>query len=313
MQKIKLLALVGPTASGKTRLAVELAKRFSGEIISADSMQIYRTMNIATAKPTVEEMAGIPHHLIDCLDPEEAFSVSDYVSLAREKIREIHGRGHLPILAGGTGLYIDSVVQHVTFSEQPEDPRLREELYRQAKKDQGKELYESLCRIDPQAAEQIHPHNFVRLVRAVEVYRLTGKTLTQHKEKSRREPSPYETCMIGLNATDRQFLYDRIDLRVDLMMKAGLLEEARKVLFSKHLKTAWNAIGYKELKPYFDGAASLDECIGKIKQESRRYAKRQLTWFRRNPQIHWVYIDECGTFEDVIKNSQKYVESFFNL
>lgn len=313
MDKKRVLAVVGPTASGKTKLAVALAKRFDGEVISADSMQIYRTMSIATAKPTEEEMEGVPHHLIDFLDPSQPFSVSDYVRLAREKIDEITGRGKLPVIAGGTGLYVDSLLNHVSFSEQRGDLALREALYEEAKKDNGETLYRYLCEIDPEAAMEIHPHNYVRLVRAVEVYRLTGKTLTQQKKESRLEPPPYHSCMVGLNFRDRQKLYDRINLRVDRMLEDGLVDEAQEVLSAADLKTAYNAIGYKELKPYFAGELPLADCIDKIKQESRRYAKRQLTWFRRNPQICWFFPDEFDTFDNVIKNSQKYVETFFNL
>ena len=313
MEKTKLLVVVGPTASGKTKLAVELAKKNSGEVISADSMQVYREMSIATAKPTVEEMDGVPHHLVDFLPLSEEFSVSDFVTLARARSAEIAARGNLPIVAGGTGLYINSLIDHVNFSEIEHDGALRERLYAEAKLDGGKRLYDYLCQIDPESAAWIHPNNLVRVVRAVEIYEATGLTMTEQKRRSRLEESPYDVCIIGLNYRDRQTLYDRINRRVDLMVEAGLLDEVRRVYESGNLKTAYNAIGYKELVPYLQGEAELGDCLEKVKQESRRYAKRQLTWFRRDGRIHWIYPDEETDFCSVIKKSQKYVETFTNI
>ena len=298
-KKIPLIAVVGPTASGKTALAVSLAKRFHGEVISADSMQIYKQMNIATAKPTVEEMDGVPHHLIDCLDLSQKFSVADYTALAHQKAAEIYARGHLPILAGGTGLYIDSVVNNISFSEIRTDEELRKELTRLAEEKGADYLLEELNRFDPESAKRLHPNNLSRIIRAIEVYRLTGITMTEHQRRSRLTPSGYDAVMIGLDFHDRQKLYDRINLRVDRMFADGLLEEAREILSNKNLGTARQAIGYKELQHYFDGQESLEEAIQKIKQETRRYAKRQLTWFRRNPNIHWIYVDCCRDFADV--------------
>ncbi|MDD6236964.1 MAG: tRNA (adenosine(37)-N6)-dimethylallyltransferase MiaA [Clostridiales bacterium] len=298
-KKIPLVVVVGPTASGKTALAVSLAKRFHGEVISADSMQIYKQMNIATAKPTVEEMDGIPHHLIDCLDLSQKFSVADYTALAHQKAKEINARGHLPILAGGTGLYIDSVVNNISFSEIRTDEELRKELTRLAEEKGADYLLEELNRFDPESAKRLHPNNLSRIIRAIEVYRLTGVTMTEHQRRSRLTPSGYDAVMIGLDFQDRQKLYDRINLRVDRMFADGLLEEAREILSNKNLGTARQAIGYKELQHYFDGQESLEEAIQKIKQETRRYAKRQLTWFRRNPNIHWIYVDCCRDFKDV--------------
>lgn len=298
-KKIPLIAVVGPTASGKTALAVSLARRFHGEVISADSMQIYKQMNIATAKPTVEEMDGIPHHLIDCLDLSQKFSVADYTALAHQKAAEIYARGHLPILAGGTGLYIDSVVNNISFSEIRTDEELRKELTRLAEEKGAEYLLEELNRFDPESAKRLHPNNLSRIIRAIEVYRLTGITMTEHQRRSRLTPSGYDAVMIGLDFQDRQKLYDRINLRVDRMFADGLLEEAREILSNKNLGTARQAIGYKELQHYFDGQESLEEAIQKIKQGTRRYAKRQLTWFRRNPNIHWIYVDCCRDFADV--------------
>ena len=312
-KKIKLVVVTGPTASGKTGLSIELAKRFQGEIISADSMQIYKQMNIATAKPTVEEMKGIPHYLMDFLSPEQSFSVSEFVTLAREKIRDIASRGKLPMVVGGTGLYINSLIDHISFEETQHNEAYRQRLYEEAQKDGGESLYKRLCEIDPESAAEIHPNNLVRVIRAVEIFDTTGLTMTQHKKQSRMQPSPYDLCMIGLNFADRQKLYERINLRVDQMMENGLLKEAEEILKRDDLKTAWNAIGYKELKPYFDGQSSLEECVEKIKQESRRYAKRQLTWFRRDKRIQWLYPDEYDSFQCVIEKSQKIIESFINL
>ena len=311
--KRKLLTVVGPTASGKTKLAVELAKSFDGEVVSADSMQIYRKMSIATAKPTKEEMEGIPHHLVDFLPMDASFSVSDYVTLAREKIDEIHARRKLPILAGGTGLYIQAVTEHISFSEEERDDSLRERLYEEAKADGGKALYERLRQIDPEAAQWIHPNNIIRVVRAIEIYETTGLTMTEQKKRSRQGESPYDVFLLGLNFKDRQKLYDRINLRVDLMVKQGLLEEAKEILSCENLKTAYNAIGYKELAPYFRGEASLEECLQKMKQESRRYAKRQLTWFRRDQRIHWLYPDELGNFDRVLQEAKLQTERFLSV
>jgi tRNA dimethylallyltransferase len=313
MNQIKVVTVVGPTASGKTKLAVELCKLLNGEVISADSMQIYQGMNIATAKPDVNEMDGIQHHLMDFLPADQTFSVSDYVTLAHRAIEEVANRGKLPVICGGTGLYVDSLIQNIHFSEEKGDPVLRNRLYEQAKQDGGQELYQYLQKIDPVSAAQIHPNNIVRVVRAVEVYELTGETLTVQKEKSKLTPSPYLACQIGLDYRDRQKLYERINLRVDRMMEAGLLEEADAVRSMNCSQTARNAIGYKELEPYFAHTQTLDECVDRIKQESRRYAKRQLTWFRRNSQIHWFYVDEMENFEDILKKSQKYIETFFKM
>lgn len=311
--KTKIIVVVGPTASGKTKLAVELAKRFQGEVVSADSMQIYQGMSIATAKPTQEEMEGIPHHLMDFLPMDQPFNVSDYVTLANEEIQKIVSKGHLPFVAGGTGLYVNSLIDGISFSPVESDEELRKQLYEQAKEDEGQSLYQYLCEIDPDSAAEIHPNNLVRVIRAVEIYRLTGITMTEHKKKSRECPSQYEVCMIGLNYHDRQKLYDRINLRVDQMMEQGLLDEAKQVLSHGSLKTAMNAIGYKELIPYFQGEDTLDHCIDKIKQESRRYAKRQLTWFRRDTRINWIFVDEFSSFREIMEKSEKCIESFLDL
>lgn len=313
IKKMKLWVVVGPTASGKTKLSVELAKWGNGEIVNADSMQIYQQMNIATAKPSPEEQEGVVHHLMDFLPPDRAYSVSDYVQDAHRVITEISLRNKQPIVVGGTGLYYSSLLDNLQFSKIETDCALRERLAEEAKADHGQALYERLVSIDPEAAKEIHPHNYVRLVRALEVFETTGKTLTQLKEESRKIPSPYEATVIGLMYRDRQRLYDRIDRRVDQMLQAGLLAEAQQVLQRDDLKTAYNAIGYKELVPYFQGNASLEECVDRIKQESRRYAKRQLTWFRRDERIHWLYVDESACFDEVLQKTKKILENSLDL
>lgn len=308
IKRTKVIAVVGPTASGKTALAIQLAKHLGGEVVSADSMQIYQGMQIATAKPTQEEMQGVPHHLMGFLAPSEAFSVSDYVVHARNVIDQIYLRGKLPIVVGGTGLYIDALLQNIVFCKQEYNDVLRQELYRCAEVDGGASLYQELCRIDPIAAADIHPHNLVRIVRGVEIYRLTGKTLTHHKQESRQHPSPYQSLWIGLTFHDRQKLYQQVEQRVDRMMEQGLVEEACGVLAGKNLKTAFNAIGYKELMPYFQGQATIEQCVEHIKQATRRYAKRQLTWFRRNQAIQWKYQDDGEGFEDIWDICRDFVE-----
>ena len=302
-EKIPLAVVLGPTASGKTALAVDLALRFGGEIVSADSMQIYKGMNIATAKPTPAEMRGVPHHLMDFLDPSEGFSVADYAALAHQTIREIRSRERLPILAGGTGLYIDAVVNNISFAEIKTDPRLREELMRLAHQKGAAYLLDELKDFDPDTAAKLQPNNLPRIIRAIEVYRLTGVTMAEHQRRSKMNPTPYRSVLIGLGFRDRQKLYERIDARVDRMLENGLLEEARTVLQKKGLKTAAQAIGYKELKRYFDGEESLAEAAEKIRQESRRYAKRQLTWFRKNTSVSWLYVDDYQNMEELAENA----------
>ena len=306
-EKIPVVAVVGPTASGKSRLAVEIALRLNGEIISADSMQIYKGMNIGTAKPTEQEMRGVPHHLLDFADLSRPFSVADYVSLASQCITELHLRGKLPILAGGTGLYVRSLLQNIQFTETDRDEKLREELARKAEREGPEILVEELKSFDPESAKRIHPHNIGRLIRAIEIYRTTGVTMTEQLERSRQTPSPYDSCLIGLDFKDRQMLYDRINLRVDLMMKEGLLHEAKEVLSRPDSQTALQAIGYKELLPYFNGRCTLEEAVERIKQESRRYAKRQLTWFRRDADINWIIIDETMDFDLVAQQAMQII------
>lgn len=308
--KPKVLAVCGPTASGKTWLGVELAIALGGEVISADSMQIYKGMDIASAKPSAEEMKGVPHHLIDFLDRSVTFSAADYVKLAHEKIGEILSRGKLPIIVGGTGLYIDSLLNNVNFSEIKSDEAYRKELYRYAEENGNAALYDKLLSADLEAAENIHMNNLVRVVRALEVIHASGRKFSELKAESRLAESPYESLILGLNSADRAVLYDRINHRVDEMVKAGLVEEARELWRSSSLKTAANAIGYKELIPYFENTMTLADCIDKIKQETRHYAKRQLTWFRKNDSIEWIITDDFSKKCEIFEKSQKAIAKY---
>ncbi|MBC5787246.1 tRNA (adenosine(37)-N6)-dimethylallyltransferase MiaA [Clostridium sp. NSJ-27] len=306
--KIPLIVVVGPTASGKTDLSIQIAKRFQGEIVSADSMQIYKGMDIATAKPTKEEQQGIPHHLMDFLDPRQPFSVSDYVQLANQAIDGILARGNQPVLVGGTGLYVDSLVENITFTETETDQQYRKQLQQLAEEQGGEYLLRQLEQIDPEYAKTLHPNNCNRIIRGLEIYHTTGVPMTQHLQNSRLHPSRFHPCYIGLNYQDRQHLYDRINLRVDLMMEQGLLQEAKAVYDTPGLKTAYQAIGYKELSRYFSGEESLEQALETIKQQTRRYAKRQLTWFRRNPNIHWIFPDSVETIQTIYEQSFEIIE-----
>lgn len=300
MEQIPVAAVVGPTATGKSRLAVELALRSGGEIVSADSMQIYKGMEIGTAQPDESERKGVPHHLIGFADPEQPFSVADYVQLAADCIGRISGRGKLPILAGGTGLYVSSLLHGIRFSPEGRDETLRASLYRKAETQEGKQaLFEELRGFDPESAARIHPNNVPRVVRAIEIYRTTGETMTEQLLRSREAPSRYDACIIGLDYRNRGKLYGAIDRRVDEMMKSGLPEEAKRVLSLCGAPTALQAIGYKEFIPYFSGECSLFDAAERVKLVSRHYAKRQLTWFRRMENVHWIMVDDYPDFASV--------------
>lgn len=300
MNKPLVAVIVGPTASGKTSLSIETAKRLNGEIVSADSMQIYEHMDIATAKPTKEEMQNIPHHLIGFVPMGESFSVADYKNKAMSAIDDILRRGKMPIVVGGTGFYIDTLINNTEFLDY-EKSDIREKLEKRAESDGISALFDELKEIDSETASKLHLNDAKRIIRALEVYYSTGKTMTQQRELSHLNESKYNWCIIGLTANDRQFLYDRINKRVDIMVTDGLIEEARSFFASEVSKTAAQAIGYKELKPYFDGHVSLEDALEKLKMETRRYAKRQLTWFRRNENINWFNIDEMKKEELVEK------------
>lgn len=289
--KKKAIVVVGATASGKTALGVHIAKRFNGEVISADSMQIYKGMDIATAKPTTEEMDGIRHHLIDFVDVKSRYSVSDYCNDARVVFDKVVESNKLPVIVGGTGLYIDSFLSNTKFLDDASSDTIRQELILEAEKNGIEGLYEQLKAIDPEAAVNIHPNNTVRVIRALEIYKTTGKTLTEQNKLSHAVESDIEPLYIGIGYNDRENLYKRINLRVDLMLEAGLLEEAEEFFKLNPSKTAFNAIGYKELKPFIDGDLTFDACVENLKRETRRYAKRQITWFKRNKNINWFYAD----------------------
>lgn len=288
MAKPKIIGVVGPTASGKTDYAIGLAKERGGEVVSCDSMQIYRHMDIGTAKPTSEERQEIPHHMIDIAEPEENFSVARFVKLARECIDDILERGKIPVLCGGTGLYFDSIINNLEFSEMETDEEYRQSLNALAEEKGCEFVHRMLREVDPRSADAIHPNNLKRVIRALEIYKVSGKPKSVLDREQWGEPL-YEGEIFGLSRP-RDVLYDRINRRVDIMMEQGLLEEV-KTLLSMGISpkaTSMQAIGYKELVWYLDGTLPLKEAVDKIKQESRRYAKRQITWFKRNPDIIWL-------------------------
>ncbi len=304
----KIIVVCGPTASGKTALSVELAKIYGGEIISADSMQIYTDMDIASAKAAPEEQQGIPHHLMGFLDPSESFSVADYVKLCKEKANDIISRGKMPIICGGTGLYISSFVDNLTFDESGQDYEFREKMRKFAEENGAKALLEKLKEVDPETAQMLHENNIGRIIRALEVYKTTGHTISEAKRNSRREPSPYEFIMIFLDYSDRELLKDRINKRVDDMIKRGLLEEAQACFVQKDRPTAAQAIGIKELYPYIRNEKTLDECIEEIKLRTRQYAKRQLTWFRRDSRMNRLVIENGDSLANVVAKARDIID-----
>lgn len=300
MKKTPLVVVAGPTASGKTRLAIDIAKAFDGEIVSADSMQIYKYMNIGTAKPTAEERAECTHHLIDFVEPDCEFSVADYTELAHEVIADITARGKLPVMCGGTGLYINSVVNDVTFGELDNDYEMREELRALAEKEGSERLLQILSEFDPVSAERLHPNNLRRIIRAIEFYRITGVLISEHQEMTKQIESRYEPVMFCINH-DRAVLYDRINRRVDMMLDEGLLDEVKQIMAMGYTKdlNSMKGIGYKELMDYYNGECTLEEAVEAVKQGSRRYAKRQLTWFRRDDRI--IFLEPENASECAIK------------
>lgn len=310
MDKTKVIVVVGPTASGKTALGIHLAKRFNGEVVSGDSMQIYESMDIATAKPTTEEMDGIKHHLIGFVKPTDEYSVASFCEDAKKAVNEITGKGKIPVIVGGTGLYIDSFINNITFFDNANSEKVRNELYKELEEYGIEKLYNELLSVDSEAAKKIHPNNEVRVIRALEIYRLTGETLTEQNKRSHDIESAYEPLYIGISYKDREKLYVRINKRVDIMLKNGLLEEAKEFYKTYASKTAVNAIGYKELKPFIDGEKTLEECLEKLKQSTRRYAKRQLTWFNRNEKINWVYPDTYKNTDELYNETERLVEKF---
>lgn len=301
---MEMLCIVGPTATGKTRLSVALAQRLGAEIVSCDSMQLYRGMDVGTAKPTAQEMGGVPHHMISCVDPREEFSVSRYVELADRCVQDSFARGKPVIVVGGTGLYVDSLVAGREFAPFPQTGR-REALTARAEKEGIEPLMQELRAVDPEAAESIHPSNQKRVIRALEVYLETGKTITQHNRETRSRPPKYRPVWIGLDYVNRSALYARIDARVDEMFAQGLVDEVRRLLDDgvPERATSMQAIGYKELTAFLRGEGTEDAAREQIKLASRRYAKRQRTWFRRNPDVRWIDLPDTPDFGAVLEEA----------
>lgn len=306
-----IICIAGPTASGKTALAVELAKAFDGEVISCDSMQVYRRMDIGTAKPTKEEMQGIPHHMIDVADPWEDFSVSKYCAMADTILQDVLARGKTAVIAGGTGLYMDALIKGNDFAPFP-STGMREKLEEQADLEGMEAMRALLKSIDPEAAERIHDRK--RLIRALEVYYETGQTITEHNKKTQAIPPKYTPLWLGLDFEDRSQLYRRIDLRVELMLKQGLVEEITTLLAEgiPEKCTAMQAIGYKEFVDALAGKCTIAEAAAQVQQSSRRYAKRQLTWFRRNPNMHWLIRSGPEDFDRILLRARQLVNETDN-
>lgn len=288
MKKQKVIVICGPTASGKTALSIELAKKINGEIVSCDSMQIYKEMDIGTAKPTKEEMQEIQHYMINTIFPNERYSVADYKKDAKKAIREIIKKGKVPIIVGGTGLYVDSLIYEIEYPDIKFDEKYRQELEEQVRKDGLEKLYNKAKKIDPEAMLKISSNDKKRILRVLEIYKATGKTKTEQERKSREKEPEFDYLVYGLNMP-REKLYERINLRVDIMIKQGLIKEVEEI-YKKYneFPTAMQGLGYKEVVEYLEGHLTKEEMIEKIKQETRRYAKRQMTWFRKNKQTIWL-------------------------
>jgi len=308
-----MIAVVGPTASGKSDLAVEICKEFGGEVISCDSMQLYRKMNIGTAKPSIEEMQDIAHHMIDILDMGEEYSVSDYVRDASLCCDRLFDRGVIPVFCGGTGLYISSFLSGVTYSDFENSPEVRARIEKQVLDEGIGSVYAKLALVDPESAESIDVNNQKRVIRALEVYETTGVTFSEWNRRSKETAVRKDCLVIGLDYQDRETLYSRIDIRVDRMIEAGLLEETETLIKDGLLtsKTASQAIAYKEFFPYFNGTDSLENCIETLKRNSRRYAKRQLTWFRRDENVNWIFRDG-KSFDDIKREAFALVERYLS-
>ena len=302
-----IICVVGPTASGKTKLSVALCQRLNGEVLSCDSMQIYRGMDVGTAKPTAEEMAGVPHHMIGCVDPAEDFSVGRYVAMADPILQDILGRGKTAVVTGGTGLYVDALIAGRSFAPFPSTGK-REELQALRDREGIGAVIELLRRVDPESAARLHPADERRILRAAEVYLETGKTITAHNLETQQKPPKYRPLWIGLNFKDRQDLYDRIDRRVLQMVEDGLFDEVERLRDTRPGATALQAIGYKEPLQALRGEITREEAIAKIQQESRRYAKRQLTWFRKNLAIHWLLLDREPDFSAIVEEACRLAE-----
>ena len=304
----QIVVICGPTASGKTALSIALAKAFDGEVVSADSMQIYRRMDIGTAKPTREEMDGVPHHMLDVAEPGEAYSVSRYVEEATACVEDILARGKLPIICGGTGLYIDGLIRGTDYQPAGTDNGIREQLDGEWEVQGAEEMMARLAAVDPDSAARLHLSDKRRILRALEVYIATGETITVHNARTKAIPPRYEAVMIGLNTEPRQILYDRIDRRVGVMLEQGLLQEVQSLLEDGLLDgTAAQAIGYKELLAYFRGEMTLETAADLIRQKSRNYAKRQLTWFRRDERVKWIVYNAPEAAQAVLQEATNYL------
>ena len=314
-QNIKIIAVVGPTASGKSALALALAGQLNGEIVSCDSMQIYRRMDIGTAKPTPEETARVRHHLVDCIEPDRAYSCAEYVEDAKAAVADIDARGKLPIFCGGTGLYLDCFLRGGNFEETESDPALREALFAYAAEKGNVALHARLAAVDPESANAIHPNNVKRVVRALEIFESTGMTKTEADKRSRAVESPYDATVIGLRYEARELLYERIDRRVDIMLEEGLLDETKRLLEEGVFEinaTAAQAIGYKELLGYLRGECGLEVAVEDLKRATRRYAKRQITWFGAKDYVRWVDATENGAmrnFEEILQSAKNLIVS----
>ena len=315
-EKIKIIAVTGPTASGKTALAIALAKRLDGEIISCDSMQIYRGMDIGTAKPTREELAAVPHHLIDILPADAPYSCSDYVKDAERVVEDIASRGKLPIFCGGTGLYLDGVLRGGNSYEKTEtDPTYRAELEQVAAEQGAEAVHAMLAAVDPDAAQATHPNNIKRVIRALEIYHTTGVTKTELDRRSVQVESEYDALVLGIRFPDTEELYERINLRVDLMIEQGLLDECRRLMEAgvfERSATAAQAIGYKELFPYLRGELPLKNCVETLKMATRRYAKRQMTWFRMHGNVVWLDRDGKTSDEALLAAAMEKIRLYWN-
>jgi len=310
MNKETLIVLVGPTAVGKTDTAIALAEILNGEVLSADSMQIYKYMDIGTAKPTVEEMKGIPHHMIDIVEPDEEYSVAQFQQLARKVIQEIFERGKIPIVAGGTGLYVNSLIYPMDFTEAGEDMNFRKKMNALALEKGNEYLYRKLREIDEKTATRLHPNDIRRIIRALEIYHLTGKPMSYYRQDLEKTDKPYNTIMIGLTM-ERSGLYDRINRRVDIMIERGLVKEVEGLLkrgYSKDL-TSMQGLGYKEIIAYLEGKRTLLESKEILKRNTRRFAKRQYTWFKRIENVYWVDRGIFDTVEEMANHLVKYIES----
>ena len=307
---IPVISIVGPTASGKTELATDLALKFGGEIVSADSMQVYKEFEISTAKPNLAQRSKVKHHLIDILHVNEEFSVAQYKELAKEAVINIHARGKLPFLVGGTGLYIDSFLKNIEFEiKNTSDEKIRKELSEKS----NLELFEILKKIDPKSAQNIHINNKKRIIRAIEFFYTSGYPISIQVKNSQNRVSPFKVCKIGLNFKNREILYSRINVRVEKMFKLGRVKEVKNISDNMTLsKTAEAAIGYKEILEYTNGKTDLDSAKENLKKVTRNYAKRQITWFKRDPEINWIYPDNMENYNEILISAEEIIKKFTN-